>query len=207
MAQPFIDDFEGAGSTTALDSWSPSGGTAWTKLSGNSDACAVVTTGEMQTNNVSGDGAFACDDQGSADQYVEFGRGTDFGNSFVCCRLVDIDNFIGVRFVSGGTLQSFKRVASSFTQIGSNGSAASEGDTIRMECDGTAIAVYLNGSGTADISGTASDHATETTQGVVGRSTQLNGMCKDFEAGALGGGGKFQVLYRHRRAMQSLLAR
>lgn len=193
----FTDNFNAA-STEWLEDRTPSGGTAWTRIDGVVQAIGASGANDDCRTNSSTATAYQCDDQGSADQYLQFVAVSVSFASFWACRQTNSVNYIGVR-IAGGKIQVYKNEAGSFTQIGSTGSTTVVAtDVVRLECNGTAIAAKLNGS--TEVSGTSSFNQTVKGQGPVCRVTgEILG--DDFEAGALGGGGTTSpYLYYHQQA-------
>ncbi len=191
----FRDNFDGAGSNTNLESWTPSGGTAWTKVEGDSGKVLVSSSSErlivgnvVNSNNPS---AFHCDDQSSPDQYVQYVMQSDT-NSFICNRMTDGDNYVGIRRNSGNA-QLFKNVAGSFTSLGTGSTSLSGNPTLKLESDSSDDhTVYLDtGSGFSEEIAGVNETAGNTVsrQGVSGRHTgSLLGWADDFEAGVLSSG-------------------
>jgi hypothetical protein len=183
----FTDNFTEA-SDTALESHTPSGGTAWTRVDGAASGIIVESsTGAARAASTTNT-LYWCDDQGSADQYVQFTKGvTADGNSFVCNRATDNQNFIGIRVVAG-KVQVWRRNANNFGQIGTDGNlAVVTGDTIRLESNGDVHTAYVNGVADSNAGGTYSPFNTVTRQGLCTRSNLPDGSAwvDNFEAGAL----------------------
>lgn len=181
----FTDDFTES-TDTALESHTPSGGTAWTLQSGSAASCTVKSSNDTLRVTATSAAVYTCDDQGSANHYtqMDFTRRANslYTNSYICVRLVDASNFIGVRQTTFGNLSLDKVVAGAVTQL--VGFTHNNGDTIKIEASGTTIKVYNNGvqQGTDQ---TVTDHQTETSQGVVAGDSQTNDIWDNFEAGAL----------------------
>ena len=180
----FIDDFTNAGAQQNLSSrsgWSLADGTAsdiYVPAAGTELHCAPTT-----------ETAVRCTDQGSADHYTEV---VWSGNcsGFICIRLTDSQNFIGFRN-TGTFWQVYKRVAGTFTSLGTDYSAASSpGDVARMTGSGNTITFTVNGTPRVLGAGvTVTDHNTVTRQGVVARSDNATPWITNWEAASLGGGG------------------
>jgi len=139
---------------------------------------------------------YSCDDQGSADQYVEAVNGLHTNAqalSPVCCRLVDVDNWIGWRQAGTGAsgLRLSSDVATTITDhITFQGAVDHD---YRVECSGTAVSIYDDGSLVSGSPVTITDHQTETTQGVVSNNDSAYNWLGDFEAGPLAAGGTHPV--------------
>lgn len=137
----------------------------------------------------SGDSYWICTDQGSADHYTEF-KNTDFnaveGDAiYMCCRLVDNDNFLAWWLGGTGAIGSrlCKCVAGSITDLVTVQGA--EDDVIKITCESNTIKFYIDDvqQGTDQ---TVTDHNTETSQGIVaewytGDATVFD----DWEAGPM----------------------
>jgi len=129
-------------------------------------------------------GSYRCPDQASANHYAQAAI-RNSGNAFpVVCRMTDGSNGFGLRH-EGTHWQLYKQDTGSFTQLGSNYTAALvAGDIGRIECDGNDITVKING--TTRIGPiTDSFNNTETRQGVWPRSNTISDWFDDFEAGTL----------------------
>ncbi len=129
--------------------------------------------------------AYRCPDQGSADHYVQFTVRNITAESapFVCCRLANSANFVGIRN-SGGFLQVYRRVSDTLTLLHSSDQGIVVGSVLRLECQGTNWTAYKNG---VQIATGAIGHAslTNVRQGVVARIVVHNPWIDDFEAGPL----------------------
>jgi hypothetical protein len=193
----FTDNFTEA-SDTALESHTPSGGTAWTRVDGVASGCIVESATNALRAASTTNTLYWCDDQGSADQYVQFVKGpTADGNSFVCNRATDNQNFIGIRVVAGA-VQIWRRNTNNFGQIGTDGNiAVVTGDTIRLESEGDTHRAYVNGVADSNATGTYSPFNTVTRQGVCNRSNLADGSnwIDNFEAGALSAGAS-RIMFR-----------
>jgi hypothetical protein len=185
----FTDNFTEAGTNVDLAAHTPSGGTAWTRQSGTANTCECEAPANLVKNASDSNGAlYQCDDQGSADQYVQFAVVATNQASFVCNRASSNLAYIGVR-VNGAPskVQIFKRVAGVYTQLGSNGATtAVAGNTVRLESSGDAHEAFLNS--VSQVGPTNDTHNnTITRQGVNGRSADSGSWIDTFEAGILGG--------------------
>jgi hypothetical protein len=180
----FTDTFTDT-ADTFLENHTPSGGTAWTRVDGVAGGGKIATTIlKSQTGGTAT--SYRCDDQGSANHYVQY-KTNNAGSSYVCNRLTNISNFIGVRRGGGGVIECFKCVAGVQTQLGSDGSVAASGDVLRLESSGDVHTVYKNGVLESGVGGTDSFNNTETRQGVACFASSATNFCDDFEAGALAG--------------------
>lgn len=82
----------------------------------------------------------------------------------ICARLSDASNFIHIEY-SAGALSLYKRVAGSFTSLGSQTLSLVAGDTIGLKIAGNVISVYWNGA--LQFSATDSFNNTATRWGLV----------------------------------------
>lgn len=183
----FTDDFTFSGTAGSLQNLSARAG--WSLVAGGAAGDAYVpSSGTALACSPSTESAFRCTDQASASHYTEALMLGDCPG-FVCVRLTDPNNWIGFRY-SGGVFQVYKRVAGSFTQLGSDysvslaggktGRLAANGDTITFTVDGVARCL---GAGV-----TETFNNTETRQGIVARNSGTDPWLDDFEAAALSTG-------------------
>lgn len=183
----FTDDFSGEVSNVDLVSHTPSGGTAWDRVDGvDTDAVIDSTNHWLQCSTGSGNGAlYRCDDEGSADNYIQYVTKNLFMNAFVVSRATAFGDFIGVRTASN-VAQIYKRQSGSFTQQGTNSSTVSGDDVIKMEITDTDTSVlYVNGVEDTGPGAVSTFNNTVTRQGIVSRSTNGGSWADDFEAGVL----------------------
>lgn len=183
----FVDDFSGESSDVDLASHTPSGGTSWTR-SGTSGGIIVNAAGECRPNDTN-TSYYVCDDQGSANQYTEHQLASTQASqdAAVACRLVDADNFVGWRLygTGGAGARLIKKVSGTITDL-VNGAFGST-SVYRIECNGTDVDYYKD-SVQVGTTTTVTDHATETSQGLVNDANNATAWITSFEAGALGGG-------------------
>jgi hypothetical protein len=177
---------------TALESHTPSGGTAWTRVDGVAGDAAINSNQLRSTGTDTLGAAYRCDTQGQAAHYtqwvvVSLGAGGLTG-AFVCNRITDRSNYIGARVLTpGGTAlyQIFKRNAGTFSQLGSNSATtAVAGDVAKLESSAAdAHTLYQNGSA---VVGPVTDafNNTQVRQGINVRS-KIENVIDTFEAGAL----------------------
>jgi hypothetical protein len=195
----FTDNFTETGTGVDLASHAPSGGTSWTRVEAISTCTCDSTVNVLIKNAADSNGAmYRCDDQGSVDQYVQFAVVATNQASFVANRASANTSYIGVRS-NGATpkVQIFKRVAGTFTQLGSNGATTVvAGNTIRLESSGDAHEAYLQGVSQVGPTNDAHNN-TVTRQGVNGRSADSGNWIDTFEAGTLGAAGPVVPIFRH----------
>ena len=185
----FTDNFNGEGSSVDLAAHTPSGGTAWTRIDGSANMATVLTANILNCNTTDVSGAlYVCDDQGSANHYLQYNAKSTIAQAFVANRATDRDNFIGTRLLNT-KVEIYKRVTSTFTQLGSTGTTVGAvDDVIRLESDSAdAHEAFLNA---ASEVGPATDafNSSETRQGVVARKVSGDWL-DNFEAGTLAAGG------------------
>lgn len=202
MTIPFVDTFDGAGSQTNLDAWTPTGGTAWTLFSGVASAVRVETGGYVTARSVTLT-VYTCDDQGTDDQYTQSRLGTLAAVSigYACVRLVDQDNFIGWRISGTGATgcELRKKVGGTYTTLITRQGVTNE--WLRAEVDGpdnnASVRWYEGGTGaspgtwnqigsTQSVTDAVFNGATP--QGFFTGSSSANVLSQYFEAGPLSGG-------------------
>jgi hypothetical protein len=193
----FTDNFDGAGSNTNLESWTPSGGGSWTRQDGAAGAAVVNTNGTLRSSSTTAT-SYVCTDQGSANHAVEF-RDKAFantvGNSLAAVRLVDASNSIGWRITGTGATgrRLCKIVAGVITDLIT--SQAVDEEWIKVEISGTTAKLFQGGTGGtpswtqvgADQTVSDSVFSGETSIGVRIGSSQAIDWIDEFSASALGG--------------------
>lgn len=189
----FTDNFNGAGSTTNLESWTPSGGGTWTLGAGASGAATVLTAGELKSNTATAS-YYTCTDQGTADHYVSCRSKqlvSTLGSSFVATRLVDASNCVGWRIAGTGSTgrRLSKIVSGTITDLIT--SQGVDEEWIRVEASGNTFKLFQGGTGGSPswsqvgADQTVTGFSTETSQGFrIGNNT-AGGWVDDFEAGGL----------------------
>lgn len=187
---PFIDNFNGAAAETDLENWTPSGGGAWTLGSGSAGGVKVKTNGFCGPSAGAGT-YYTCTDQGSPDQYVVFRyKKNGFNtNSYVCARIVDASNFIGVWFTSSTKVLSRN---DNGTVYNISSEDALDLEWVKIEIRGTTLRWFKGGSGSTPgawiqigIDYNESNFSTETSQGLRPNDTGAPDWLDYFEAGAL----------------------
>lgn len=200
---PFTDNFNDT-NLTLLENHTPSGGTAWT-ISGGGAAGTFLIGGagtllRTPSSTPTVDTYYTCDDQGSADHYISCRFQTfdsTIGAYVVACRLVDTDNYIGVRLAGNGSgglriTQCVAGVATDLALI-----QGENGGWVKLEVSGTTVDLYKGGTGptpswsvTPDATASYTANTTETSQGVLvdtslGGAGATKAFIDDFEAGSL----------------------
>lgn len=109
----------------------------------NVDANRLKTTGTVSTGT-----AARTPNLGSTNHAVQFVISAGVTSNFVAVRMVDENNFVGVRYDPSVTgLQLFTRISGTLAQVGTTYTIPSpkDGDVVRMEVVGTQVTVKLNG--------------------------------------------------------------
>jgi hypothetical protein len=144
-----------------------------------------IVSNKLTNNNTNGPGTVYHVDVGHADHWVEWwvDNTTASNGPFAALRIVDYDNFIGVR-VAGTNIEVYRREASSMNSLVSTNYDAAFGTLFRLEAQSTSLRVYRNGilQTTQTI---ASPFLTPTKCGIVGRSTVLSNFLSRFRCGTL----------------------
>lgn len=164
----------------------------WTRVGGTSGAAAVNSNKLNVTDTTSGGTAYRCPDIGTADHYVE-ARWLDNDRSsgpFICCRLTDNNNFIGVRFNGDSTsthIEVYTRKAGTLSNLLNANSPINNGDVLRLEAEGNAWRVKVNGALRHSGTFTEGVLAGVTRCGIVSRVVSYTalGFIDDFAAGPL----------------------
>ena len=179
---PFTDNFNGAASNTALESWTPSGGTAWTRVDGVANAISVSATYNYAAFNAATNTLYRCDSQGTPSHYSAFRIVIAPFASFLANRATNANNFIGAR-VQASKLELYKRAAGSFTLLGTTGTLSiAAGDILRIESGSdNKHTVKLNG--TQHLQATDAFNSSELRQGLCAREAGV--AFDDYEAGSL----------------------
>lgn len=159
---------------------------SWTLLSGGIAGGVAISSLESFINDTStGGSAYTCPDIGGADMYVQ-GSVPDNATgsaSFLCLRLQDQNNWLGVRYAQGNaTLEMYKRVAGTLTRVASCTYKIVDGDVFKYEQYGNYAVLKINGSVRIGPVNIGSLFPSVTKAGLIGRS--LSGSAwYNFEAG------------------------
>ncbi len=136
----FFDNFDRANENLeASPNWTLGDGIAGLAAIRSNKLASLATAGQAAS--------YRCPNQGSANHYVEFTVSSatpGLSGSFVCCRLADSANFVGIRN-DGTTLQVYKRVADTLTQLHSTNGLVSVGSVLRLECEAGAWRAFVDG--------------------------------------------------------------
>ena len=190
----FSDDFNRADANLEA-SPAASGGGNWTHDGLIIGGISIVSN-QLRCNTTGSTGsAYKTPNLGSLNQYVQF-KAANISSAtgpFVCCRLADADNFIGIRVGNAGAngqIEVYRRTTGTLSsRYASSGGAVALNDIVRLEVDGTGVSgdafrVYVNGS--LHTSGTIGGALTSSGTGLVARTIASNPWIDDFEAGFVG---------------------
>ena len=178
----YSDDFNRADgnleSNAGSYSWSHDGAIAGgLKIESNKLSC--------ETSNSTGT-AYKSPDIGNANHFVQYQVGaTGFpSGAFVCCRLTDNGNFVGVRHDDNTRFEFYKRVGGALTGLGTINMTVTVGDVVRLETHGQNFIGYVNG--TVIIAGNLNEVTLSSTrQGIVARAAVADGIIENYAAGLL----------------------
>lgn len=154
----------------------------WTRIGGAAGAAAVVSN---QLNDASAtETPYSCPNIGSTNHYAQavWARGSA-NVSFIGARVVDANNYVGVRY-SGGALQLYKKVSGSFTLLGSYSYTVASTDVLRVEASGDNVRALVNGVERVAPTSLGGSLGSSTLCGVIARST-AGAWIDTFEAGTL----------------------
>lgn len=178
----FTDDFNRANESLEANA-------SWTRVDGSVGG-ASISNNQLAANDTSAGGtSYHAPDTGSADHYVQAAwiQTTGAVGPFICCRLTDANNFVGTRW--NGTINQrweiYKRVAGSFTLLGSFDDTITSGDVVRLECSGDTARVLLNDAEIIAPASLSGSHAGVTTSGLVARVVAHDPLIDDFETGVV----------------------
>ena len=185
----FTDNFNRANADLEASAVS-SGGSSWTHDGLVASALQIVSN-QLRCNTTNSSGsAYKAADAGTSDHYVQFSAVAVSLSTgpFVCCRLADRSNFVGVRVGNigsgNGQIEVYRRVGGTLTSLHLSAvGAAAANDIIKLETSGTNWLLYVNGS---LLSSGAINSAglTSTGTGIVARTT-TGTYFDDFESAAI----------------------
>lgn len=180
------DTFDRSDSASSLDTPSD-GGSAWVVLQG--------TWGIASNQGYSpsaGDGDAAYLEASAADVEVQVSCPTVGNAPGVIARAADVDNWILWRYFGDDTtFKLYKKVAGSYTELGSYTATMSDGDTLKLKCSGNSLEGYVNG--TLRVSATDSAGSTNTKHGLWSYLTST-ARFNDFSITDLAGAGPRKAL-------------
>ena len=179
----FTDDFDGEVVQIDLSARTPSGGTAWTRVDGSANDARVNTNGGVAGAGSSAGTLYRCDDQGSADHYVEYVLFTNFNRaSFFANRASAGNSWIGLQ--PRANPEMWKNVGGTLTQLGVGTLGSNTNQVYRLESVGNAHEAFVNS--VSDIGPVNDSHnAAVTGQGFIARNDSANNIATSFEAGSL----------------------
>lgn len=160
MTTVFSDTFTGT-DATQLQSHTPDAGTSWTRLWGSTAGLDwVITTNQANPETSADNGVIYTADAtyDSADYYIEWTLVTGPGVSttratYAFVRIQDQENMYGVRLLgSTGTCQLYKKVAGTWTALGSAFTVPANGSVCKLEIIGTTLTFYDDGVSVASAS-------------------------------------------------------
>jgi hypothetical protein len=140
------------------------------------------------TSNSTGT-AYSTPDLGSPDMYVQYAAVSTLNvtGGFMCARLVDRNNFVGIRCGTSsgsGQIEVYERSAGTLTNLyRSANNAYVNNDILRLELEGTTWRAKRNG--VVLSSGTLAHSYASQKAGLVARTTSGGGICDDFQASKL----------------------
>lgn len=148
---------------------------------------AIISNGMLGAVGTAQQSCYYCPDCGSTDQYVQVVVKGVSGSPgmFVCCRMTDRSNFVGLIVNTGtGGLEVWKNIGGSYTALTTNGPPVNVNDMIRLEVQGNNWRAYINTvqvrNGTID-----APSLTSTRQGLMCGFINQNPTYDNFLAGRL----------------------
>jgi hypothetical protein len=164
----------------------------WALVAGGAGGNLVVSSGKLAALATDTTGTAAQGpDLGSANHYVQASiqQGAGISGPFICARLVDANNFVGIRYntnSSPASIELYKRVAGTLTSLVAASSANRPiGAVMRLEVSGDMATVKSDGAvilGPVVIGGS---NTTGNRAGVVARVIAANPWIDNFEVGVL----------------------
>lgn len=154
----------------------------WTRVGGTAGALQVISN-HLRCNTSGADTAYQSPDQGSVDHYVQIKllslASLGGGGSFICCRLADANNYVGVRW-TGSAWSIFRKEAGSYNSIATIATPVPVlNDIVKLQVVGTTYTLFLNGTsiGTGPI---GSAGMTSTRTGLVARAATQDPWLDEF---------------------------
>ncbi|NRF91517.1 fibronectin type III domain-containing protein [Paenibacillus frigoriresistens] len=154
--------FDGSDSTTSLPVAET--GQSWTAITGT---WGVSSNQAYPATSVADSVAVIDSTKSDGEVQVTFAQNPYAAtNVRLYFRVVDANNLVMVQSGTGGVYQLFKRVAGTYTQLGSNttGFTPANGDVVKVVLSGSSIAVYING--TQRLTATDAFNSTATKHGI-----------------------------------------
>jgi len=183
---PYLDSFDRANANLEA-SLVASGGWSWTHDGVIAAGFTIVSNALKSNTALTTGSAYKTPALASADHYVQYKvtNITSATGPFICCRLADASNFIGIRTGNGGSngqIEVYRRVSGSLSSLYvSAASAVAVNDIVKLAVSGSTFTVTKNGgavTGPTAIGATL----TATNAGLVARSSTTMTI-EDFEAG------------------------
>ncbi|MHA1400148.1 MAG: LamG domain-containing protein [Candidatus Heimdallarchaeaceae archaeon] len=166
-----FEDYFTEGGNPDLENHTPDIGNSWTKIE-TINSGGLIAYGALNQLRSNGTGTskgslYTADitypNNYYASMTMTYGDSADDTNT-IAVRIQDEDNYYAVRF-NTQVFQLYKVVGGTATALGSaQGAVASNGDTIKLEIDGTTLTAYINGS--SQQSETVTDHSSAGKAGV-----------------------------------------
>lgn len=186
MALPATDSFAGVDGTT-LVSYSAN----WTA---NSSTFAIAALGTVRSSGnsaecIAGWNADTFNDAqySKVTLFAVASSATDIGASVRCSTTPGVETGYEWYTDTGGSFVA-KLIAGTWTQIGSNGTAATTGQVMQIDASGTTLTPRINGSVAS--MGPQTDSALSSGRaGLAGYGDGTTNLVSDWEGGNLGGGG------------------
>lgn len=172
----FTDTFAGsAGTQLDSDGSSP----AWTKDS-LSNAANTTVNGANKVQGSAGGGGELAPSTGSADHYAQFSVVNTSMASFVCLRMTNFNNYVGVR-ITGSKFEIWERSGGTYTgsaaiksqTFAAAGVTASIGSVIKFMVSGTTYTLSCDGTALPGMTCTSSVNSTTQTCGIHNRFSEL----------------------------------
>lgn len=160
---------------------------AWLLISGVATGVQIASN-VIKANDTAGAGsAVAAGDMGSPDHYVQAmnNLSAGAGSSFLVARLMDYNNWVGVRYNPTSTqFEVYQRLGSTLTSLGSYVYAGGAGKIMRLEVVGNTAALKVEG--VTVLSGLVfSPKILSSRAGINARSTVVANLLDNFECGKM----------------------
>jgi hypothetical protein len=153
-------------------------------VAGGSTPYLNINTNRLENQNTAGAGCMHSFDLGGTDMWVEWDvEVLSSSGPFSCLRMIDNDNFIGIR-ASNTDIECYRRQAGSMNNLLTSNWDLSFGVLMRIEAEGTALRFYRNGE-LMTTQTLAAPFLTPTKAGLIGRSVNYNGFLSRFRCGIL----------------------
>lgn len=193
--EPFIDNFTAGATVFATGPFADNFNRANENLEasanwlwdGRETGAVQVSANRLLTTSTTTVGTtYRSPNLGSADHYVQYevANTTDVNASYVCCRLGDTSNFVGIRNTQGTVVVARESDALGSVVLYSGTPGISVGSVLRLECIGTNWEAFLNGVSFA--SGAIGDDSLGSPrQGLYAQTNAINPWIDNYEAGVI----------------------